>query len=580
MKQASETLYGRYLKRFLDILLSSLAIVVLSPVYLIVAVLIKAKLGSPVIFRQARPGKGEKIFQLYKFRSMTDAKGSDGRLLSDSERLTKLGKFLRTSSLDELPELINIFKGDMSIVGPRPLSIFYLPHYPVQFRRRHHVRPGLTGLAQVNGRNNLDWDARFSYDVDYVDHLSFRLDLQIIFQTFFKVLNHSDITVRGSNEIKDYGPYQIVKEERRTKYQMKEQTTYSEIGSYFWLSDDHTAAEEAPIHWLPTVDDSAFTFSGRSAIEVALKDILSQRSIHSVYVPSYCCISMLQPFIDRGLKVKFYDIALENGRFMSRLPNTDGHSLILIMSYFGLDAKQIHSDIHALHQKGTIVIEDITHSLLRKDPASDCSDYLIASLRKWFAIPTGGWVGKKKGMLSEKPSIDSNQAVAEKIAAMREKYRYLTGQLHAKDGYLEASATFENDLIHADHRLKIDDLSLSLLKKTDVREVIDRRRSNADALSQGLRDISDVITLPAIDLQADVPLFLPVFLENGLRNSLREYLIERGVYCPVHWPEVMGAPAGIRENELSLICDQRYSKTDMLAIIEIIHAWYETIRKE
>lgn len=188
MKQAKQGIYARYIKRILDILLSGCALIVLSPVLLIVAVLVRAKLGSPVIFCQERPGKDEKIFKMYKFRSMTDARDENGELLPDEVRLTKFGRTLRATSLDELPELWNIFKGDMSIVGPRPLAEVYLPYYTEEERHRHDILPGLTGLAQVHGRNAISWEAKFAYDLEYLRTLSFRTDVKIIFLTVKKVL--------------------------------------------------------------------------------------------------------------------------------------------------------------------------------------------------------------------------------------------------------------------------------------------------------------------------------------------------------------------------------------------------------
>ena len=191
--------YTRYIKRFLDILLSGLALIVLSPVYLIISILVRIKLGSPVIFSQERPGiidpktGKEKIFTLYKFRSMTDEKDAQGNLLPAKERLTRFGKQLRSTSLDELPELWNIFKGDMSIVGPRPLLVKYLPLYNEHQRRRHLVRPGLTGYAQANGRNSLSWEQKFDMDVEYVEKVSFGMDVKIILQTVKAVLKREGI---------------------------------------------------------------------------------------------------------------------------------------------------------------------------------------------------------------------------------------------------------------------------------------------------------------------------------------------------------------------------------------------------
>lgn len=185
--------YEKYIKRLMDILLSGCALIVLSPVLLVTAILVRTKLGSPVIFCQERPGKDEKIFRLYKFRSMTDQRDAQGNLLPDEVRLTGFGKLLRSTSLDELPELWNILKGDMSIVGPRPLLVEYLPYYTEDERHRHDVRPGLTGLAQINGRNNLTWEQKFAYDLEYVTSLTFVNDVKIVFRTVLKVFTRADV---------------------------------------------------------------------------------------------------------------------------------------------------------------------------------------------------------------------------------------------------------------------------------------------------------------------------------------------------------------------------------------------------
>lgn len=188
-------LYEKYVKRLLDIVLSGCALIVLSPLLLVTAILVRVKLGSPVIFCQERPGKDEKIFMLHKFRSMSDARDETGALLPDEERLTGFGKKLRALSIDELPELWDIFRGKMSIVGPRPLLVEYLPYYTENERHRHDVRPGLTGLAQINGRNTLTWEQKFAYDLEYVQHISFCEDIKILFSTVGKVLNRSGVQV-------------------------------------------------------------------------------------------------------------------------------------------------------------------------------------------------------------------------------------------------------------------------------------------------------------------------------------------------------------------------------------------------
>ena len=194
-------IYKRFLKRPLDFILSLMAIIVLSPVLMIVAFLVRVKLGSPVLFKQKRPGLNEKIFTMYKFRTMTDEKDENGELLPDSVRLTKFGRMLRSTSLDELPELFNILKGDMSIVGPRPLLIQYLELYNDHQKRRHEVRPGLSGHAQVNGRNAISWEDKFNLDVEYVDNVSFIGDWKIIFLTIKKVFIKEGISQEGQETV-------------------------------------------------------------------------------------------------------------------------------------------------------------------------------------------------------------------------------------------------------------------------------------------------------------------------------------------------------------------------------------------
>lgn len=194
-------MYRKFIKRLLDIALSGIGLVILSPVYLVVAVLVRVKLGSPVIFHQERPGYHEKIFTLCKFRTMTDARDEKGELLPDSVRLTKFGKLLRKTSLDELPELWNIFKGDMSLIGPRPLLVSYLPWYTERERKRHSVRPGLTGLAQVSGRNFIEWDKRLEKDVEYAEHISFMTDLRILWRTVIVVFAESDEVAEVTDDV-------------------------------------------------------------------------------------------------------------------------------------------------------------------------------------------------------------------------------------------------------------------------------------------------------------------------------------------------------------------------------------------
>ena len=209
MKTIKGGYYRKFIKRFIDLMVSLLLIILLGPLLMFISLLIRINLGSPITFKQKRPGLNEEIFTMYKFRTMTNEKDENGELLPDKYRLTKLGKFLRSTSLDELPELFNILKGDMSFVGPRPLSIRYLPYYNSNERERHTVRPGLTGYAQVNGRNRATWEQRFALDVKYVREVSLLFDIKIIFKTMIVVLKRSDIVVRGDDTLENFHEYRM-----------------------------------------------------------------------------------------------------------------------------------------------------------------------------------------------------------------------------------------------------------------------------------------------------------------------------------------------------------------------------------
>lgn len=204
MKSKSNGLYCKLIKRFMDFLIAALSIIIFSPLLIILAILVRVKLGGPVIFKQERPGLNGKVFKLYKFRTMTDAKDENGNLLDDEYRLTSFGKKLRATSLDELPELYNILKGDMSIVGPRPLLVKYLPLYNDEQKRRHDVRPGLTGLAQVSGRNAITWTEKFNKDIEYVDNVSLGLDISIFFKTIYCVLKKEGINSDSAATMEDF----------------------------------------------------------------------------------------------------------------------------------------------------------------------------------------------------------------------------------------------------------------------------------------------------------------------------------------------------------------------------------------
>lgn len=210
MEKKKSGIYERYFKRLIDLICSVCAIIALSWLYAIIALLVRIKLGSPVLFKQPRPGKDEKIFYMNKFRTMTDERDQDGNLLPDEVRLTPFGKWLRESSLDELPELFSIAKGDMTLLGPRPLLVRDMVFMTDKQRKRHTVRPGLSGLAQVSGRNDIDWDLKLKLDVQYIENITFMGDVKLILMTVFKVLKKEGITEGGMATAADYGDYLLV----------------------------------------------------------------------------------------------------------------------------------------------------------------------------------------------------------------------------------------------------------------------------------------------------------------------------------------------------------------------------------
>jgi lipopolysaccharide/colanic/teichoic acid biosynthesis glycosyltransferase len=205
-------MYKKFIKRLFDIILSLIILILFCWLYLILAILVRTKLGSPILFKQARPGKDEKVFNMYKFRTMTDERDENGNLKPDEVRLTSFGKMLRATSLDELPEFFNILKGDMSFIGPRPLLVKYLPYYNERERLRHSVRPGLTGYAQAHGRNAISWEKKFEYDIYYVEHLTFITDVKVIIDTVKTVLSHEGVVLNALPDFDEYRKAQMEKE--------------------------------------------------------------------------------------------------------------------------------------------------------------------------------------------------------------------------------------------------------------------------------------------------------------------------------------------------------------------------------
>lgn len=566
------SLYRMLGKRFFDVLLSGGALLALSPALAAIAVLVRIQHGSPIFFTPTRPGKDEKIFRLYKFRTMTDARDRDGVLLPEADRITKLGKFLRATSLDEIPELYNIFKGDMSIVGPRPFAMKNLPYYYDEERERHSVRPGLTGLAQISGRNNLPWPQRFDKDLEYISNLSLKEDLTIIYKTVSKLFGDSDVTIPNAEKMPQFDTYRIMQEECPLP-DPDAHTGICEIGSFFHLAPNSDPIESRQEPWLPALFDSSYTFSGRAAIHLAVLDAMKKREIKTAYLPSYLPFSALQPFIQMGIRYSFYDVDWKDGKIVYRFDKRNKDDLFLFIDYFGKTDSSVESYARRVKEKGGIVIRDVTHSLFNRRE-NEYSDYVVASLRKWIAAPSGGWLSKNSGELLIKPNLDGDEAASVMRKAMQSKYEFIFGLGGDREQYLRDYADFESSLVQLSPMLQIDTLSKRIIESADLEELKSVRKRNAAFLYDQLSGNSKLSFLNnREELDAVTPLFLPVLLAPDDRRSLRDYLVKKGFYCPTHWPERMGAALGFRRKEISLPCDQRYTLTEMNDLVNAINTW-------
>lgn len=348
-----------------------------------------------------------------------------------------------------------------------------------------------------------------------------------------------------------------------------------EIGSHFEYEHNTSPPEISIASWLPSLCDSQFTFSGRAAIELAIKDIEIEHKVNKVYMPSYCCKSMIDPFVENNIQVLYYEVYFEEGKGIQY--NIDVNvdcDIFFAMSYFGLEEYQHDSILASFKARGTIIIEDITHRLLNAPPHSSHSDYTIASLRKWFPIASGGIVSKSDGQFKIFSNLDTNKVVKSKKMAMKLKREYLDGANIDKDSMLSDITVFEKEFSTRNYRYQMDDFSFEILKTLDIKLIKRKRRNNARILLNGIRDISSIEPLILNPLlESATPLFIPIMLEKDKRNSLRSYLIQHNVYCPVHWPNSKQTLSEISQYELSLICDQRYTQKDMDYIITLIHQW-------
>jgi lipopolysaccharide/colanic/teichoic acid biosynthesis glycosyltransferase len=535
-----------------------MALIVLSPVLLAIAVLIRINLGSPVLYTAKRPGKNGEIFNLHKFRSMTNERDANGNLLPDAQRLTKLGRILRKTSLDELPELWDVLIGKMSLIGPRPLSPKYLPYFTEYENQRHYVRPGITGLAQINGRSGLNWEERFEYDVQYVNNLTFIMDFKIFFKTIYKVLKREDTFEREEISLLNFDDYR--------KIQIENKNNYKEIGSEFWLEN-----KEIGDGFLNKFPNLQYVFSGRTAIDYIVKDIAQKGKAH-IYLPFFLCQSMVEPIKNNSIDISFYNIYIKDQRFAADLTSLEkvNNSAFFICDYFFFDNEYYQELLSFAKNNKMIVIHDITHSLLSKDLTVEEDDYYFASLRKWMPAPDGAIMGKRGGKLNINKSDLHQDFTDIKIQAMKKKRNYMLNNIGSKDDFRKLYQRAE-ELLERDYTNKsISKDSLNIIKNTRFSNIINARKNNAKIIADGLNEIEQIKPVYQED---SCPLFVPVlFADKEQRDSFKKHMIEKNIYLPIHWPKpdnvkITEQTRDIYDKILSIVIDQRYSEADMRKII-------------
>ena len=578
----SALLYRVFFKRFYDMLLSLIAIIGLSPLLLLLTILGAIKMKGNPFFVQLRPGKRkklsggqygeEKIFKLLKFRTMTNAKDRNGNLLPDEKRLTKYGKFLRSTSLDELPELFNIFIGNMSIVGPRPLLVRYLPYYTDTERHRHDIRPGLTGLAQVNGRNYNSWETTFGFDVEYLRRSSLLFDVKIILKTVYKVIKKGDVTTttQGAGvDNKGHRVYDALDIERVKKKERKE------IGSNFWQIDLEDNNKNLEIG-VSNIYSTTFYKSGRNAIK-ALCKVLSFAD-KKVLLPVFTCETVIAPFLSENWNVDFYDISPNlqvNENSLCEKIESFRPSVILFHSYFGFDTlNNLKNKIDELKSKGIIIIEDITQSLFSEFEKTN-ADYFVASLRKFFAVPNGGIIQtNREQILIDKKVHDSEiDDVAVRAFELKRKYIEECDENVDKEMF-RCEYKKLNELISDNAEIEeISPLALTICRNIDKNNLCKRRIENYDYLDSHIKSEYIRVLGP---LQSDtVPLYFPLYVNSAdERDELQKFMAERKIYCPVIWP-IPNNLTVLTENSkyiynhiLCVPIDQRYDLNDMRIIVK------------
>lgn len=583
-------MYRHFFKRFFGFTLTLIGLIIISPIMLLLCLLVKIKLGSPVFYKQIRITKDEKPFRIMKFRTMSDARDADGNLLPDEERFTKFGDFLRNSSLDELPELFNVLKGEMSLVGPRPLYTEYLPYYTKEESLRHTVRAGITGLAQINGRNLSKWDERFSFDVKYVKELSLCNDIKILWRTFFKVASQEDI---GQPSVDEELPLNLAREviqEDKVELVKSINKKYGKTDTYIQeireIGGDYSISEadskkNATICKIFNGWDAQYISTCRSAIKEILNENNSSITNKVALVPSFTCHVCVEPFVEKGYKVYPYpvnrDLSINTVGLMDNVTKYNP-SVILVHSFFGLNTLSTASEcLEEIKNKDIFVIEDLTHGMWGDFDHLDVP-YHIGSIRKWLEIPDGAFVCGLKKDLSKLP--EDSFLVKAKVNGMIEKQKHLTKDT-ADNEYRQMQTEAETILDSRNNTFKMSGLSAGLLNDLDIDAFKNYRRNNFNKLSQLLYQIPQINLVLGKSNEDEVPFMVPVYVPEQ-RSELQKYLVENKIFPTIIW----GRPDAIKDDLdevanyiydhiLCFQCDQRYGLDDMERIASTINMYYK-----
>ena len=586
-------MYKHFFNRFFDFTITFVGLIVISPIFLVLCLLVRIKLGSPIFFKQVRITKDDKPFFIVKFRTMTDARDAEGNLLPDTERFTKFGDFLRNSSLDELPELFNVLKGDMSLIGPRPLYPFYLPYYTKEESLRHTVRAGITGLAQINGRNLCKWNDRFGMDVKYVKELSLVNDIKILWRTFFKVAAQEDI---GTPSVDEELGLHIVRELQQPekldllecmwkKINEKHSLPKSlfvprikEIGSFFWLNESEYVklpkqfeASDEDIH------QGILLSTCRSAIKEILNHVNCDRKV--ALVPTFTCHSVTQPFLEAGYQVEPYpvksDLTIDVVSFEACVEEQKP-SVVLLHSYFGFDTlKNVRELVPTLQNRGIIVIEDFTHSMLASFAPINAT-YNLGSIRKWYPVPDGAFV---QGLDMVRPNIEDKELEKAKQQALLDKGKYMEDGSVEKALFMKEAKDAELLLDSRTMTYAMCNLSKSIVFSSDKESMIKKRRANYRAILGHIKD-NDTFTVLFKEMNdTEVPYMFPILVKKD-RMGFQKYLAEHSIYATIIWAcpeellEKVNADGQLIYNQILCIpIDQMYDNDDMQRIVYTINKY-------